>query len=91
MYLEDGTLNVITLGHGYAWLDTGTMDSLSEASEFVKVVEKRQGIQISAIEEIAYLNGWISKERLIESAERYGKSPYGEHLKKVAEGKFIYK
>ncbi len=82
---------MITLGHGYAWLDTGTMDSLSEASEFVKVVEKRQGIQISAIEEIAYLNGWISKERLIESAERYGKSPYGEHLKKVAEGKFIYK
>ena len=90
MYLEDGTLNVITLGHGYAWLDTGTMDALSEASEFVKVVENRQGIQISAIEEIAYVNGWIDKEKLIESAQRYGKSPYGEHLKNVADGKFIY-
>ena len=90
MYLEDGSLNVITLGHGYAWLDTGTMDALSEASEFVKVVEKRQGIQISAVEEIAYVNGWIDKERLIESAQRYGKSPYGEHLKNVADGKFIY-
>ena len=91
MYLEDGSLNVITLGHGYAWLDTGTMDALSEASEFVKVVEKRQGIQISAVEEIAYVNGWIDKEKLIESAQRYGKSPYGEHLKNVADGKFIYK
>ncbi len=90
MYLEEGTLNVITLGHGYAWLDTGTMDALSEASEFVKVVENRQGIQISAIEEIAYVNGWIDKEKLIESAQRYGKSPYGEHLKNVADGKFIY-
>lgn len=90
MYLNEGSLNVITLGHGYAWLDTGTMDALSEASEFVKVVEKRQGIQISAVEEIAYVNGWIDKERLIESAERYGKSPYGEHLKNVADGKFIY-
>lgn len=90
MYLEDGSLNVITLGHGYAWLDTGTMDALSEASEFVKVVEKRQGIQISAVEEIAYVNGWIDKEKLIESAKRYGKSPYGEHLKNVADGKFIY-
>ncbi|MBR4910907.1 MAG: glucose-1-phosphate thymidylyltransferase RfbA [Clostridia bacterium] len=90
MYLEDGTLSVITLGQGYAWLDTGTMDALSEASEFVKVVEKRQGIQISAVEEIAYLNGWIDREKLIESAERYGKSPYGEHLKNVADGKFIY-
>lgn len=90
MYLDEGTLNVITLGHGYAWLDTGTMDALSEASEFVKVVEKRQGIQISAVEEIAYVNGWINKEKLVESAEHYGKSPYGEHLKNVAEGKFIY-
>ena len=90
LYLEDGSLNVVTLGHGYAWLDTGTMDALSEASEFVKVVEKRQGIQISAVEEIAYVNGWIDKEKLIESAERYGKSPYGEHLKNVADGKFIY-
>lgn len=90
MYLDDGSLNVVTLGHGYAWLDTGTMDALSEACEFVKVVEKRQGIQISAVEEIAYINGWIDKEKLVESAERYGKSPYGEHLKNVANGKFIY-
>lgn len=90
LYLEDDTLNVVTLGRGYAWLDTGTMDALSEATEFVKVIENRQGIQISAVEEIAYKNGWISREKLIESAEKYGKSPYGEHLKKVAEGKFMY-
>ena len=90
MYLEEGTLNVVTLGRGFAWLDTGTMDALSEAAEFVKVVENRQGIQISAVEEIAYTNGWIDKEKLLESAEKYGKSPYGEHLRKVAEGKFRY-
>ena len=90
MYLEDGTLNVVTLGRGYAWLDTGTIEALSEAGEFVKVIESRQGIQISAIEEIAYTNGWISKEKLLESAERYGKSLYGQHLKKVAEGKILY-
>ncbi len=90
MYLEDGTLNVVTLGRGFAWLDTGTMDALSEAAEFVKVVENRQGVQISAVEEIAYTNGWIDKEKLLESAEKYGKSPYGEHLRKVAEGKFRY-
>lgn len=90
MYLEDGTLNVVTLGRGYAWLDTGTMDALSDASEFVRVIEKRQGIQIAAIEEIAYKNGWITKEKLLESAELYGKSNYGAHLKKVAEGKLRY-
>lgn len=90
MYLEDGTLNVVTLGRGYAWLDTGTMDALADATEFVKVIENRQGIQISAVEEIAYINGWISREKLLESAERYGKSPYGAHLKKVAEGKILY-
>lgn len=90
LYLEDDTLNVVTLGRGYAWLDTGTMDALAEATEFVKVIENRQGIQISAVEEIAYKNGWISKEKLVESAEKYGKSPYGEHLKKVAEGNFLY-
>ncbi|MCQ2478666.1 MAG: glucose-1-phosphate thymidylyltransferase, partial [Clostridia bacterium] len=90
LYLEDGTLNVVTLGRGCAWLDTGTMDALADATEYVKVVEKRQGVQISAVEEIAYVNGWISKEKLIESAEKYGKSPYGAHLKKVAEGKFRY-
>lgn len=90
MYLEDGSLNVVTLGRGYAWLDTGTVDALSEASEFVKVIESRQGVQISAIEEIAYKNGWITVEKLLESAENYGKSPYGKHLKKVAEGKLKY-
>ena len=90
LYLEDGTLNVVTLGRGYAWLDTGTMDALSEATEFVKVVENRQGIQISAVEEIAFKNGWIDKQKLLESAEKYGKSPYGQHLKKVADGKILY-
>ena len=74
----------------FAWLDTGTVDALSDATEFVKVIENRQGIKISAIEEIAYKNGWISKEKLLESAERYGKSPYGQHLRAVAEGKVRY-
>ena len=73
IYLEDGRLNVITLGRGYAWLDTGTVDALSDATEFVKVIEKRQGVMISAIEEIAYKNGWISREKLLESADKYGK------------------
>jgi glucose-1-phosphate thymidylyltransferase len=90
MYLEEDSLNVVTLGRGFAWLDTGTMDALSDASEFVKVVEKRQGIQIAAIEEIAYKNGWINKEKLLKSAEHYGKSNYGLHLKQVAEGKILY-
>ena len=90
MYLEEGTLNVVTLGRGYAWLDTGTMDALAEATEFVKVIENRQGIKISAVEEIAYKNGWITKEKLLESASKYGKSPYGEHLRNVAEGKLRY-
>ena len=90
MYLENQSLNVVTLGRGYAWLDTGTVDSLSEATEFVKVLENRQGIKIAAIEEIAYTNGWISHEKLLESAKLYGKSSYGEHLKKVADGKIIY-
>lgn len=90
MYLEDETLNVVTLGRGYAWLDTGTIDALSNATEFVKVIEKRQGTKIAAIEEIAFINGWITKEKLLESANLYGKSTYGAHLKQVAEGKIIY-
>ena len=90
MYLNDSLLDVQLLGRGFAWLDTGTMDSLIEAAEFVQTISKRQGITISAPEEIAYVNGWINKEALIESAERYGKSPYGEHLKAVAEGKVRY-
>ncbi len=90
MYLEDGSLNVVTLGRGYAWLDTGTMDSLFEASEFVKVIENRQGMQISALEEIAYINKWIDREKLLEAAKRYGKSNYGKYLSDVAEGKIKY-
>ena len=90
MYLKDGLLDVELLGRGFAWLDTGTMDSLLEASQFVQTIEKRQGITVAALEEIAYINGWIGKEKLLESAEVYGKSPYGEHLKAVAEGKVRY-
>lgn len=90
MYLEDGSLNVITLGRGYAWLDTGTMDSLAEAGEFIKVIETRQGVQIASLEEIAYLNKWITKETLLESAKKYGKSNYGQYLLKVADNKIKY-
>lgn len=89
-YLERGELDVKLLGRGFAWLDTGTMDSLNEAGNFVKMVESRQGIQISAVEEIAFINGWITREKLLESAEKYGKSPYGLHLRKVADGKIHY-
>lgn len=89
-YLESGNLEVVTLGRGFAWLDTGTIDSLTEASEFVKVLETRQGVKISALEEIAYHNGWITKEKLLESAKKYGKSAYGTHLKAVADGKLLY-
>ena len=90
IYLEKGQLDVITLGRGYGWLDTGTVDSLSEASEYVRVIENRQGLKIACLEEISYKNGWIDKETLLESANQYGKSPYGKHLKNVAEGKVIY-
>ena len=90
IYLEEGRLDVLTLGRGYGWLDTGTVDSLSEASEYVRVIENRQGLKISCLEEISYKNGWIDKETLLESANAYGKSPYGQHLKNVAEGKVIY-
>ena len=90
IYLEEGKLNVVTLGRGYAWLDTGTVDSLSEAAEFVRVVETREGVQISAPEEIAYRNGWIGQEKLEQAAGIYGKSPYGKHLHNVATGKYIY-
>lgn len=89
MYLEDGSLDVVTLGRGYAWLDTGTMESLYEAGEFVRAVERAQDTPISVLEEIAYENGWISRERLLECAERYGKSVYGKHLRKVAEGGLV--
>lgn len=90
MYLEEGLLDVQLLGRGFAWLDTGTMDSLIDAAGFVQMIQKRQSIVISAPEEIAFVNGWIDRDKLIESAERYGKSPYGTHLKAVADGKVRY-
>lgn len=90
MYLTDGSLHVELLGRGFAWLDTGTMDSLVEAADFVKTIENLQGITISAPEEIAYINRWIDRDTLMVSAERYGKSPYGAHLKAVAEGRVKY-
>lgn len=90
MYLNDGLLDVQLLGRGFAWLDTGTMKSLLDAANFVEMIQSRQGITISAPEEIAYVNGFIGKEKLLESAQMYGKSPYGEHLKAVAEGKVRY-
>lgn len=90
MYLNRELLDVQLLGRGFAWLDTGTMDSLVEAADFVRTLEKRQSVTISAPEEIAFVNKWITKEKLLESAERYGKSPYGAHLKAVAEGKLIH-
>ena len=90
MYLDETRLDVQLLGRGFAWLDTGTVDSLVDAADFVRMIEKRQSIKISAPEEIAFKNGWISKEKLLESAARYGKSPYGKHLKAVAEGKVRY-
>ncbi len=89
-YLNHGSLNVKLLGRGYAWFDTGTMDSLVEATEFVQMIEKRQSVKISAPEEIAYYYGWIDKDTLFKSAHKYGKSPYGQHLKKVAEGQIRY-
>ena len=90
MYLQDGLLDVQLLGRGFAWLDTGTMDALLQASNYVEMIQSRQGITISAPEEIAFINGFIGREKLLESAKAYVKSPYGEHLKAVAEGKFRY-
>ena len=90
MYLDDGELEVITLGRGFAWLDTGTVDALNDAAEFVKVIEERQGIMISSVEEIAYRNGWITREQLMHCAELYGKSAYGRHLMRAAENKYRY-
>lgn len=89
MYLKDNDLDVQLLGRGFAWLDTGTMDSLLDAADFVRMIEARQGVKISAPEEVAYRNGWITKEKLLESAQIYGKSPYGQHLRTVAEGKIV--
>ena len=90
MYLQDGLLDVQILGRGFAWLDTGTVTSLLQAANLVENIQNRQGIVISAPEEIAYINGFIDKEKLMESAKAYGKSPYGGHLKAVAEGRVRY-
>ena len=90
LYLRDKALNAKVLGRGFAWLDTGTMDSLVEATNFVQIVEKRQGIKIASLEEIAFRQGWIDRAMLNAAAERYGKSPYGEHLRRVAEGRIQY-
>ena len=90
MYLDEKKLLVRIFGRGFAWIDTGTMDSLIDASDFVRIIEKRQGIMIASLEEIAYINGWIDKDRLLKAAESYGKSPYGEHLRTVAQGRIRY-
>ncbi|MBQ8149869.1 MAG: glucose-1-phosphate thymidylyltransferase RfbA [Clostridia bacterium] len=90
LYLQDGTLCAKVMGRGFAWLDTGTMDSLIDAANFVQLIEKRQSIKIAALEEIAYNKGWIDRDKLLAAADRYGKSPYGEHLRRVAEGRIIY-
>lgn len=89
MYLDDGSLNVVTLGRGYAWLDTGTMESLHEASDFVRAVERSQGLPVAMVEEIAYENGWITLDELKAAAMACAKSSYGQHLMKVAEGRII--
>ncbi len=90
MYLEAGNLTVKLLGRGHAWLDTGTMDSLNDASNFIAILQNRQGVKVSVPEEIAHLNGWIDRDTLLMAANKYGKSPYGEYLKKIADGKIIY-
>ena len=89
MYLQDGLLDVLPLGRGYAWLDTGTVESLLDAADFVRMIEARQGLKIAAPEEIAFRHGWIDRDKLLASAERYGKSPYGQHLRVVAEGRIF--
>ena len=90
LYLKDHKLKVQVLGRGFAWVDTGTMDSLIEAGLFVRTIQNRQGVVIAALEEIAYHLGWITRDELLRSAEQYGKSPYGEHLKRVAEDRYVY-
>lgn len=89
IYMENDELSVVTLGRGYAWLDTGTVDSLNDAAEFVKAVQNRAGIPVAVLEEIAFNNGWIDKEHLLNSAKAYGKAPYGQYLQKVADGKIL--
>lgn len=90
IYLESNELEVLTLGRGFAWIDAGTIDSLNEASEFIKIIEKKQGIKVAAIEEIAFKNNWIDKEQLLKLADLYKNTDYGKHLKNVANGKYLY-
>ncbi len=90
MYLDNGSLDVITFGRGFTWLDTGTHESLADATAFVKMIEEHQGLKVSCVEEIAYNNGWISKEKLLEIAEPMKKNQYGQHLINVANGKIRY-
>jgi glucose-1-phosphate thymidylyltransferase, short form len=90
LYLEEGNLKVQILGRGFAWLDTGTMESLMDAATFIRTVQCRQGVVISSPEEIAFYEKWITREQLLRSAEMYGKSPYGEHLRRVADGRFLF-
>jgi glucose-1-phosphate thymidylyltransferase len=90
LYLQEGQLHAEVLGRGFAWLDTGTVDSLLEAADFIRMIEVRQGIKISAPEEIAFRNGWINNGALLDAAKRYGKSAYGAHLQRVAEDKIRY-
>ncbi len=90
VYLDNGNLDVITFGRGFTWLDTGTHESLADATAFVKMIEEHQGLKVSCIEEIAYNNGWISKEKLLEIAEPMKKNQYGQHLINVANGKIRY-
>ena len=87
IYLEEGTLSVITLGRGYAWLDTGTVDSMNEATDFVRVIEGRTGVKVAVLEEIAYRNGWIDRDTLTKAAQSYGKSPYGVYLHNLEQGR----
>ena len=83
VYMEQGDLKVIPLGRGFAWFDTGTADRLNEAADFVKAIELRQGVQIACLEEIAYQNNWISKEKALEHAKKYKKTEYGKYLKRI--------
>jgi glucose-1-phosphate thymidylyltransferase len=90
LYLEEEKLKVQILGRGFAWMDAGTVDSLMEAASFVQTVQNRQGVVISAPEELGFFEGWITRDELIESARLYGKSPYGEHLLHVADDRLVY-
>ena len=90
LYLQEGRVHVTTLGRGYSWMDTGTHESLMQASDYVHMVEKSQGLKIACVEEVAYINGWITREQLIELAGKLAKNQYGEYLSRVAEDRIRY-